>query len=595
MTVPAKLTALRRRMVAHRLDACLVPSTDPHQSEYAPDRWNTRAWLSGFTGSAGTLIVTANEALLWTDSRYFIQAEQELAGTGIHLQKLKVPHTPEYRDWLADNLASGERLGLDGSVVSLDTVRDLRKQLGPFGIEVDTRHDLPGEIWEDRPALPATEVSELAKKYTGQSRADRLERAVNFMRREGVEHYLVVALDEIAWLLNIRATDVAYNPVVLSYLLLNADGDHRWYGGAQRVPEKVAKALKADGVALKKYERIEEALENLPTKLAADPALLSIRLFEAAGTEQVMLLKSPIAAWKGIKNPTEIAHLRQALLRDGLALLRLHRWMTERLAAGAQLVEDDLARELARLRATGDGYRGESFPAIVGYGANGAIVHYHAPAGGGAAVRPEGILLLDSGGHYLDGTTDITRTFALGEPTAEQRTHYTRVLQGHINLAYSRFPEGTTGLQLDVLARAPLWRDGLNFGHGTGHGIGFFLNVHEGPQSISPNAKSAAARRPFKPGMVTSNEPGYYLDGRYGIRIENLILCVKDEAVPNFLRFETLTLFPFDNCLIDRDLLSREQAAWVDEYQSRCLRDLGEAIAGEEEQEYLRKLCERGE
>ncbi len=419
---------------------------------------------------------------------------------------------------------------------------------------------------------------------------------MNFMQREGVEHYLVVALDEIAWLLNIRATDVAYNPVVLSYLLLNADGDHRWYGGAQRVPEKVAKALKADGVALKKkYERIEEALENLPTKLAADPALLSIRLFEAAGAEQVMLLKSPIAAWKGIKNPTEIAHLRQALLRDGLALLRLHRWMTERLAAGAQLVEDDLARELARLRATGDGYRGESFPAIVGYGANGAIVHYHASAGGGAAVRPEGILLLDSGGHYLDGTTDITRTFALGEPTAEQRTHYTRVLQGHINLAYSRFPEGTTGLQLDVLARAPLWRDGLNFGHGTGHGIGFFLNVHEGPQSISPNAKSAAARRPFKPGMVTSNEPGYYLDGEYGIRIENLILCVKDGTVPDFLRFETLTIFPFDNNLIDRELLSREQATWVDNYQARCLRELGKLVADQEEREYLQRLCGTGE
>ncbi|MCP9234626.1 aminopeptidase P family protein [Lewinella sp. JB7] len=588
MTTPEKLAALRHQMLEHQLDAYVVPSTDPHQSEYPAPRWATRAWLSGFTGSAGTLVVTLHEAKLWTDSRYFLQAEAELRDSGIQLMKLKTPHTPEYADWLADHLLRGQTVGVDGRVFSATAARRLAKKLEKHDVQLRTGLDLPGLVWKDRPGLPNRPVSEHLSDFSGEKWEDRLRQLTDWMTENGLDYFLVSALDELAWLLNLRGTDVDFNPLMVGYLVVGRRGDHAVFAEQEEALDPwVAKLPEMKRLPYGEAAAYLRKLNAADADIGFDPDTTSVYLSTAAGGVEVCGIESPIPRWKGIKNEVALEHLREVMTHDAVALLRLRRWLDESLSAG--VTEYEVGEKLAALRAEYPNYVSESFNPIVGYGANGAIVHYHATAEGSATLREEGILLLDSGGQYHNGTTDITRTFALGEPTAEQRRNFTLVLQGHIDLATARFPVGTSGVQLDVLARRPLWQHELNYGHGTGHGVGFFLNVHEGPAGISPNPRSKSAQHPLEPGMLLSNEPGYYAAGEYGIRTENLVV-VQPAKQEGWLRFETVTLFPIDRRLIDVSLLSEAQRQWLNNYHARVREKVGPLLNGDEKN-WLEVAC----
>ena len=591
--IPERLRALRKAMVQHQISAYLVPSSDPHQSEYVAPRWETRAWLSGFDGSAGTLVVTHEEAGIWTDSRYFIQAEAQLAGTGVSLQKQRIPHAPEHVAWLTQHLKSGQRLGFDGRVVSLSQARLLKRKLTPKGIQLEASHDLAEMVWSDRPALPSSTIFDFGLQYAGASREDKMARVREWLPQNELDAVVLTALDDIAWTLNIRASDVDYNPVCLSYLIIGKT-TAQWFVGKERVGEELASAMSQAGVQLAAYDAIDDALRQFPAsqRLAIDPAGLSFYHFELLAGKDLAEHGSPITAMKAVKNETEIAHYRQVMRKDGVALLRLFRWLEQELQSRG-VTEVEVAERLAQFRAQQPGYQGESFGAIVGYKGNGAIVHYRAMPDTCATLRQEGILLLDSGGQYLDGTTDITRTVALGPATDDQRRHFTLVLKGMIALARAKFPRGTGGAQLDTLARQYLWQDGLNYGHGTGHGVGFFLNVHEGPQGFATSAVTSRGRTAFEPGMVTSNEPGFYRTDHYGIRIENLILCVANETTDygEFLSFEDLTLFPIDQRLIDKKLLNQEEKDWLNDYHQQVWEQLSPLLDNDDEVNWLRKQC----
>lgn len=591
--IPARIDALRTIMAQHDMDGCLILSADPHQSEYLPDCWQTRAWFSGFTGSAGVLVVTRQHAGLWTDSRYFLQAEMQLKDTGVQLHRLQVPHTPEYIDWLVDNLPEGSSLGVDGAILSLASARLLRKRLSAKGVQLDTRFDLPGVVWgTDRPSRPASPIFAFDTHYTGQSRREKLIEIRRHLQKMGADYYVISSLDDIAWALNIRASDVACNPVCVSFLVVGQQ-QAWWWVGEERVTPSLAQQLLADQVVVFPYDELANWLESLPEhqRVGIDPTSLNVRLYESIGRDRSIEQACPVVALKAIKNATEVRHIREAMRKDGVALLKLYRWLDAELTHRT-VSEAAVADKLNALRYEQGDYHGSSFDAIVGYGPNGAIIHYKPESGQCADIKPEGILLLDSGGQYLQGTTDITRTTALGQPTATQKRHFTLVLKAHIALATARFPEGTSGVQLDAIGRAPLWEAGLNFGHGIGHGVGFFLGVHEGPQRIAANAAASASQVPMQAGMLTSNEPGFYVEGEYGIRIENLILCVADStnAYGRFLRFETLSLFPIDQRLIDADLLNDKERQWLNDYHQQVLTELSPRLNAEE-QAWLSMQC----
>lgn len=594
MNIPSRIEHLRAAMAQHNITAYLVPSSDPHQSEYVAPRWQTRTWLSGFTGSAGTLIVTNEDAGLWTDSRYFLQGEEQLAGSGISLERQQVPHAPEHVNWLADNLTAGQQLGFDGRVVSLSQARLLERKLSPKGIKLNAKYDLTTNFWEDRPAIPRSDVFAFDIAYAGQSRADKLANIREWLNKTGVDAVLLVALDEIAWTLNIRAADVDFNPVCLSYLLVTQEGA-TWFVGKDRIDQELSTALKQDSVEVDDYSQVELALQNFPAsqQLAVDPATLSYRFYELLAGKDLKETGSPVVMMKTIKNETEIKHFRNVMCKDGVALLRLFRWLEDTLKT-TTVTEVEISERLASFRGQQNLYKGESFPAIVGYNGNGAIIHYHAEPESCATLDASGILLLDSGGQYLDGTTDITRTVSLGDTTMEQRQHFTLVLKGMIALSKARFPKGTGGAQLDTLARQFLWQEALNFGHGTGHGVGFFLNVHEGPQGFATSAVTSRGRTALQPGMVTSNEPGFYRTDHYGIRIENLILCVEDRSTDygDFLRFETLTLFPIDRRLLQLDMLSDDERQWLNDYHEQVLAGILPLLKEDEERVWLRQHCQ---
>ncbi|WP_420458224.1 aminopeptidase P family protein [Neolewinella sp.] len=582
------LAALRHQLLEHQLDAYVIPSTDPHQSEYPAPRWAAREWLSGFTGSAGTLVVTLHEARLWTDSRYFLQAEEELAGSEIQLMRLKTPHTPEYADWLCEHLLRGQTVGVDGRVFSAQAAKRLGGKLKKAELQLRTDLDLIGLIWKDRPGLPNRPVSEHLADFSGEKWENRLQQLTDWMGEKQLDYYLVSALDQLAWLLNLRGTDIDFNPLMVGYLVAGRRGDHAVF--AEQVEALATWADKLPELQRRPYREVADYLRSLNAKdadIGLDPATTSVYLATAAGGMADCGVPNPIAKWKAIKNDVALDHLREVMRHDAVALLRLRCWLDGAIRDG--ITEYQVGEKLAELRAEYPNYVSESFNPIVGYGGNGAIVHYHATPEKAARIRPEGILLLDSGGQYQNGTTDITRTFALGPVTDEQRRHFTLVLQGHIDLAMARFPTGTSGVQLDVLARGPLWQQGLNYGHGTGHGVGFFLNVHEGPAGISPNPKSPTAQHPLEPGMVLSNEPGYYREGEYGIRTENLV-AVRASEQEGWLHFETLTLFPIDRALIVKERLAGPQVQWMDVYHQSVLDRVGPLVAGEE-LAWLREAC----
>lgn len=590
MTINQRISRLRLAMQNHQIDAYIIPSNDPHQSEYVADHWQCRAWISGFNGSAGTVIVTKDHAGLWTDSRYFIQAETELADSSVILHKLKVPHTAEHLDWLLSNAKAGALIGTDGSLFSAKQIRSLKKKLGDAGMSLNTEHDLFKDIWENRPGLPQTQTMVLDTKYAGQSAQDKLALLREKMSAKDCDHLICTTLDDIAWTLNIRGRDVAHSPVNICYLVVSKTSAQLYIDSA-KLDKTATDHLKALSVSIAAYKDIQSNLAKLPASDCCwvDASKLSQPLYAAlAGDTYEAELPSTIL--KACKNETEVSGIRSAMRYDGVALTRLFMWL-EKTIQERSVPETEVAKKLANFRSQQPGYFEESFPAIVGYKGNGAIVHYHAEEDSCAAIQAEGILLLDSGGQYQEGTTDITRTVALGTPSKEQRQNFTRVLQGHIALDSLVFPEGTKGGQMDILARQPLWQAGLNYGHGTGHGVGHFLNVHEGPQAIGSGVTGKGAQ-PFLKGMFTSNEPGFYKKGEYGIRIENLVLCVDGPASDfgKFLQFENLTLFPIDQSLIDFPMLRRAEVQWLNDYHTKVY-DLVQPLLEPAEQAWLKEKC----
>ena len=576
MSVVQKIEALRESMKKHQIAAVIIPSNDPHQSEYVADRWKYREWISGFTGSAGTVVVGLQSAGLWTDGRYYLQGEQELQGTGITLHKTSDPH---YLDWLIATLPSGSHVAIDGDVCSIGQLEKLERRLSPSNIQVNTKLNLVGDVWEDQPSIPEGEIFTHDVKYAGESRTDKLERIREEMRKQGADLHLISTLDDLAWIFNIRGADVEFNPVTVAYALIG----HEFatlYILPHKVPAAIADELKQQGIACKDYHDVLKDLNELPPSatILLDPANCSVKHYKGINAQKRR--GSTIArAMKAIKNPTEIDHSKQVMVKDGVAIAHTFYWLEQQLQQGNTCTEADFADKLAFHRSQQEHYIGESFPAIIGYRANGAIIHYRPQHGSAAEIKADGMLLADSGGQYLDGTTDITRTVALGTPTEEEKLHYTLVLKGHIELAKARFPAGTTGGQLDILARMHLWARGLNYAHGTGHGVGFFLNVHEPPQGFAPPPSERATTKQLL-GMLSSNEPGYYLEGAYGIRIENLMYTVQSE-IEGYYEFENITLYPIDIRLIEESIFTKGEKAWLNRYHQEVYKKISPYLDGD--------------
>ncbi|QWT22363.1 aminopeptidase P family protein [Bacillus sp. NP157] len=585
LPVSQRLSALRAAMARAGVAAVVVPSADPHLSEYLPPRWQAREWFSGFTGSAGTLVVTARGGGLWTDSRYFAQAEAELAGSGLPLMKLNVAHTPEHVAWLASELADGDTVAVAGDSMSVSGAESLAQRLASGGATLRTDLDLPGAAWADRPARPSAPVFAHEAPFAPVTRADKLQQVRTAMRRAGATHHLVSSLDDIAWLTNLRGADVDYNPVFLAHLLVE-DTRATLFIDAGKLPAAVKAALAADGIGVADYATAASALAALPDDAALmfDASKVVVAILEGlpASVKQVRG-PAPSTAAKARKTPEELEHIREAMRRDGAALARAFRRIETGLAAGEPLTELDVDTLVREARAAQDGFVGESFSTIAGYQANGALPHYRATEAGFSPLAAKGLLLVDSGGQYLGGTTDITRVLALGPVTDEQKRDSTLVLKGMIALSRARFPKGASGPQLDALARAPLWAAGMDFGHGTGHGVGYFLNVHEGPHGIRPPV-AGGALVPLETGMITSIEPGLYKPGRHGIRHENLAVVTQADQTEfgEFYAFETLTLCPFDRRGLEPRLLEPSERAWLDDYHATVRAALSPLLDGDD-------------
>ncbi len=570
--IAERLTALRAEMHASGVDAYIVPTSDAHQNEYVPTCWQRRAWISGFTGSAGTAAVTATSAGLWTDSRYFLQAEAELDPSAVTLFRSGVPDVPTLDEWLCDTLHEGQKVGYDPRVMSIDAVERMAGRLAGRGLElVAIERNLVDAIRAEPVEPPRDLAFALPAEIAGETVEARLARVREKMAKAGAQAIVVTTLDAIAWLFNVRGTDIPYNPVVISYAVVTADSAE-WFVEETKVSSDV-RALLAPSVKIRGYQALGEALENLAragVRTWVDAGSASAWVLEKLKGAPVIRALSPIAKLKAIKNSTEISGMRHALERDGVAMVRFLRWLGEAVPRGG-ITEASAAEHLDGLRAENDRFRGPSFETISAYGPHAAIPHYRVTDESNLPLEPKGVYLVDSGGQYLDGTTDITRTVALGPVAELVRDRFTRVLRGHIDLARLSFPRGSAGHQIELAARLPLWDVGLDYGHGTGHGVGFFLNVHEGPFSISPRF----TEMPLEPGMISSNEPGYYEAGAYGIRIENLVHVVRDDQRSGatngneFYRFDTLTLCPIDRSLVDRSQMSSAQVEWLDAYHAR--------------------------
>ena len=564
--IPERIAALREAMRQQKVDAYIIPSSDPHLSEYPADRWKSREWISGFTGSAGTIVVTADKAGLWTDSRYFLQAASQLEGSGIELYKLALPETPSITEFLLHELHAGQAVGLDGQTYSAAEASALANKLSRKEIKLDTSADLIEGIWKDRPAVPGNPIFEMPEALSGASVHEKLELINNQLRSEGADCLILAALDEIAWTFNIRGTDVTYNPVVVSYAFVSED-ESVLFIKPEKLTAEITEHLKKEGVTLAEYSMIQRYLSRLPenSRVFVDMNKTNVSLYDAIpGSCTIVEGISPANHLKSIKNETEIKGFQNAVVKDGVALTKFYIWLEKKMAEGAQVTEISAAEKLTALRAEQPQYIMDSFGTICGYAEHGAIVHYSATPETDATLKPEGLLLIDSGAQYLDGTTDITRTIALGEPTEQMKKDFTRVLKGTISLAKSKFPAGTRGSQIDILARKALWDSGINYLHGTGHGIGHCLNVHEGPQSIRMEENPVT----LKPGMVISDEPAMYRTGEYGIRTENMILVREDSETEfgKFLGFDTLTLCFIDTSLIIIPMLSVREHAWLNKY-----------------------------
>ena len=571
---------LRANMQEKGLSAYVIFGTDPHMSEYLPERWQTRAFIAGFTGSAGMVVVSLDKAALWTDSRYFLQAEEQLAGTGIDLVKMRTPGHPEPDQWIRMNLKKGDVAGIDEWSVSISQFAAMQSSLSASGITLKETGDLLDEIWTNRPALPDSPVFEHELKYACTSRNEKIEVICAELQKVGADMQIITALDDLAWTFNLRGTDVECNPVFMSYAIVSAK-ETTLFVNPQKISTELKAKLESEGIQIKGYEEITVALQQLPAH--------SRILIDRDRTNQAILKNIPKQCLvveglsipcrlKAIKSQGEINHIRQAMRKDGVALLEFLYWIENGLGK-IPVTEYTVAEKLNELRAKQDGFKGISFYPIVGYKEHGAIVHFHVAEDNALPVEKDGFLLFDSGGQYLDGTTDTTRTIALGELTARQKSDFTITLKGMISLTNAKFPVNTRGYHLDILARKDMWQHGMNYGHGTGHGVGYFLNVHEGPMSIRQEFND----RVIEAGMVMSNEPAFYRLGEYGLRTENMMVCVQDESTEfgDFLRFDTLTLCPIDAKAIEKSLLNPEEIEWLNNYHQWVYEELSPLVNDE--------------
>ena len=600
MDINQRLEDLREVMRREHLAACIFPSTDPHQSEYVADHWKGREWISGFNGSAGTAVVTLTAAALWTDSRYFLAAEEQLKGTEYQLMKLKIEGTPTVAEWIGRECGPGAEVAVDGMVNATNAVRDLigdlRKQ---GGITLRTNFDPLKLIWKDRPAIPENPVEIYPLEYAGEATHDKIGRIRRALRERHADGMLMAALDDIAWTLNLRGTDVHCNPVFVSYLLISSQ-TVTLYINKVKLPADVLAYLKAEGVKVEDYEQVENGLKAyFEYNILLDPDEVNYRLYEVVRSKgqqngcaktEIVEAESPVKRMKTVKNATEIAGFRSAMLKDGIAMVKFLYWLSGYIGKPeiSELTEIAIDEKLTSLRAEQPLYRDISFDTIAGYGSHAAIVHYEATPETDIPLQPKGMLLLDSGAQYLDGTTDITRTIALGPLTDLEKHIYTLVLKGHIQIELCKFPSGSSGTQIDILARKDMWREGLNYLHGTGHGVGTYLNVHEGPHQFRMEWKPA----PLVAGMTITDEPGIYLPDRCGARTENTLLIVpyKETEFGKFLQFESLTLCPIDKSPIIKEMLLQEEVDWLNDYHRHVAETLSPYLS-EDEAEWLREAC----
>ena len=568
------------------IQAFIIPSTVPHLSEYVAPHWKSREWISGFTGSAGTVVITEKKAGLWTDSRYFLQAAEQLQGSGIDLYKEMLPETPSITKFLSDELQPGKSVGIDGKMFSVEQVESMQAELSAKNIQIVFCPDPMDELWENRPPMPESPAFVYDIKYAGKSCSEKIAAIRTELKKKSAESVMLSALDEIAWTLNLRGNDVHCNPVVVSYLLIT-EKKAVLFIAPEKVTEEVRNYLEEQQIEIQNYSDTEIYLSDLnSSSILMNPAKTNYSVFSSVNPQcRIIRGEAPVALLKAIRNEQEIKGIHAAMQRDGVALVKFLRWLESAVPSGTE-TELSIDRKLHAFRATQDLYVGESFDTIAGYKEHGAIVHYSATEESNATLHPKGFLLLDSGAQYLDGTTDITRTIALGELTTEEKTDYTLVLKGHIALAMAVFPSGTRGAQLDVLARMPLWSHKMNFLHGTGHGVGHFLSVHEGPQSIRMNENPIV----LQPGMVTSNEPGVYKGGSHGIRTENLTLvCSAGEGLfGEYLKFETITLCPICKKGIIKELLTADEVDWLNNYHQQVYEKLSPKL-NEEEKAWLKE------
>ena len=575
-----RISALQKKMSENNIAVAIIPQSDPHQSEYIADHWQVRRWMSGFTGSAGTLVVTSSEALLWTDSRYFIQATDQLNGTGIKLMKDGLIETPSITQYIIDNIPSGATIGIDGMVYSANEAESMKATFASHNIKINDAFNPIPEMWSDRPTLPDCKIIIHEEKYAGESVDSKIAKVLQNVASQGADSTFISALDEIAWTLNIRSRDVNCNPVATSFLYISPKGSTLFIDEA-KLTDETKQYLANSNVATAPYNSIKEFLTALPDgeKVLIDIPHTAIAILPMVGN-RIVKGQSPIALFKSLKNEVQIEGTRNAMIRDGVALVKLFMDIENRLAKGEKVSEVEVGKLAAHYRSQSDMYFDDSFDPIAGFGAHGAIVHYSATEESDATLSPDNMFLLDSGAQYFDGTTDITRTVSLGNTTAQQKRDFTLVMKGHIAVGSMIFPAGTRGAQLDALARQFLWKEGLSYLHGTGHGVGHFLNVHEGPQSIRLNENPT----PLMPGMITSNEPGVYREGEYGIRCENLVLTVPAFSTEfgEFYKFETLTLYPFDLNLFDTSIMSDEEIAWINDYHTMVRERLTPHLNAEE-------------
>lgn len=580
--IKERLSRLRSYMEKHELDAFIIPSSDAHISEYTAEHWQTRSWISGFNGSAGTVVVLKDKAGLWTDSRYFLQAEQELEGTGIDLYKQGVTGTPDIIEFILSEVSADSKVGVDGDVFTVNDVRRMKAALEKNGVELIAEYDPFDELWYDRPALPKDPIFELPDIFAGNNAEDKINAIDTILKREGANCTILTALDEIAWTFNIRGTDVEHNPVAIAYAFVSKE-ESILFIELDKLTEELRESLHEQNISFADYHKFGSYLSKLEAKsvVLIDPNKMNYNLYEMISEDcKVIEAPSPVTLLKSVKNDTEIEGFRRAMVKDGVALTRFFIWLEQNIDS-EQLTEHTISEKLLDFREEQELFFGTSFATIAGFKSNGAIVHYRPTKDNAMILSRDSFLLLDSGGQYFDGTTDITRTTALGELSDIQKTDYTLVLKGHIGIATCKFPEGTRGSQIDILARKAMWDRGLNYGHGTGHGIGHFLNVHEGPQSIRMEENPTK----LVPGMILSNEPGLYRAGEYGIRIENLILVKEEMVTPfgKFLGFDTLTLFPIDTKGIDFSLLSKEEIDWLNNYHQEVYSKLSPNLTEDED------------